>query len=140
MKVTTQRIYDDKQQKGYRVLVDRLWPRGISKDNAKFDSWNKDVAPSTELRKWFHHDPEGRWTEFCKQYLAELAHNIETAQELLAEAKNRKVPLVLLYGAKNAKQNHALVLQDFLEALLESKAVKYGFSSVCYAEEVEDNL
>jgi len=96
---------------GTRVLVDRLWPRGVSKTRAALDHWTKDVAPSTELRKWFGHDP-GRWEEFCDKYREELHHNTEVVGTLHAMAV--KGPVTLLFGARDEAHNEAVVLRSFL--------------------------
>ncbi len=114
MQIVTQRIYDDHAHRGYRVLVDRLWPRGISKAEADLDDWWKDLAPSGELRKWFAHDAE-KWPEFCKKYKRELKKHENEAGELLQKVTKKR--LVLLYGAKTEEYNHALVLKDYLDAL-----------------------
>jgi len=101
---------------GYRILVDRLWPRGLSKDNAKLDLWMKDVAPSTELRKWFGHDQD-KWQEFKKKYLNELKEKKELIKQLKnIEKLNNAVTLV--YSAKDEDHNNAVVL---LEELINSK-------------------
>lgn len=114
--VCIRRIYDDAQpDDGARVLVDRLWPRGISKDRAALTVWLKDVAPSTALRHWFGHDP-ARWDEFQKRYRAELDANPDAVQQLLAFA--RKGKLTLLYGARDTEHNEAVVLLQRLNALL----------------------
>lgn len=110
------RIYDPQQRTGYRVLVDRLWPRGISKERADLDEWNKDIAPSTALRKWFNHE-EDKWTAFQAEYRKELHDNQEVALTLLDHAKHKK-PLILLYGAKSPTHNHAVILQEFLQKLV----------------------
>jgi uncharacterized protein YeaO (DUF488 family) len=91
--------------------VDRLWPRGVSKEKAALDLWLKDVAPSTELRKWFGHDP-ARWDEFVRRYTAELEHNTDAVQTLKDAA--RKGPVTLLYAARDEARNEAVVLKDFL--------------------------
>ncbi|MGO1244613.1 MAG: DUF488 domain-containing protein [Sphingobacterium sp.] len=106
------RIYEtpDKSD-GYRVLVDRLWPRGVSKEAAKLDLWNKDLAPSSILRKWFDHRPE-RFVEFTKQYRKELDGQQEELSELRKQASNQAVTLV--YAAKDPKINHALILAQVL--------------------------
>ena len=96
---------------GYRVLVDRLWPRGLSKGKAQLDEWDKDIAPSPSLRKWFGHDPE-RFAEFSRRYRAELAQNRTATRRLRALAD--KTPLTLIYAAQDPACNHALVLQKFL--------------------------
>ena len=100
------RIYDEPSDKdGYRVLVDRLWPRGISKKDANLDEWNKEIAPSTELRKWFDHKAE-RFDEFTRLYREEELNRLRTIA--------KKNDITLLYGAKNPKINHAVVLRDLL--------------------------
>jgi len=96
---------------GYRILVDRLWPRGIKKEEAAIDEWMKDIAPSAELRKWFNHDPE-KWDEFRNKYIAELKDNA-TLPLLLSTLKRHKT-ITLLYGAKDEQHNQAVVLADFL--------------------------
>lgn len=96
---------------GARLLVDRVWPRGISKVNLELDDWIKEVAPSNDLRKWFGHDPD-RWLEFQRRYRAELATNDEAVERCLAWC--RKGPIVLLYGAKDRHHNQAVVLGDYL--------------------------
>lgn len=116
MEVTIKRVYErSATEDGYRVLVDRLWPRGIRKDELKIDEWCKDIAPSTELRKWFGHDPE-RFEEFAKRYILELDQTDECKQ-LLARVKNRSEKIALLYAAKKPEVNHALVLKRYLEKL-----------------------
>jgi len=105
--VSIKRVYEPASPKdGRRVLVDRLWPRGVSKAKARLDAWLKDVAPSTELRQWFGHRPE-RWAEFRRRYLAELRGNpaVGTLREMAVSG-----PLTLLYGAKDADHNDAVVL------------------------------
>lgn len=112
MPVNTKRIYEDASLgDGYRVLVDRLWPRGKKKEEAGIDLWLKEVAPSTALRKWFNHDPE-RWTEFVKKYKEEL-QNSEALDELKAIARKHKT-LTLLYGAKDEEHNQAVALQHMI--------------------------
>ena len=97
---------------GYRVLVDRVWPRGITKEAAAVKEWQKEIAPSTALRKWFGHDPE-RWKEFQKRYRDELKHN-EAVIQFIEAHQSTKV-LTLVYAAKDEAHNHALVLQHYLE-------------------------
>lgn len=96
---------------GTRILVDRLWPRGLRKADAAIDRWLKDVAPSTELRRWFGHDP-ARWTAFRRRYRAELSHETELLNELRTMA--RKGPLTLVYAARDELHNEAVVLRDVL--------------------------
>ncbi len=101
----------------WRVLVDRLWPRGLTKQAAAIDEWAKDLAPSPMLRKWFGHRPE-RWVAFCKQYESELAVNRSVNTFLHAHVKKKR--LTLLYGASDEVHTHALVLQSYLIKLLSS--------------------
>lgn len=112
----TKRIYDSPAKgDGARVLVDRLWPRGMSKQKAALDMWLKDIAPSPELRVWFNHDPE-KFSEFSKKYTSELASNpnIQMIKDLVAHHST----ITLLYGAKDPTINHAIVLQKFLQRFL----------------------
>jgi uncharacterized protein YeaO (DUF488 family) len=110
MKINLKRVYEiPNKEDGTRVLVDRLWPRGLTKQKAKIDLWLKDIAPSTELRKWFGHDPE-KWTEFKKRYQKELTKNKEPIEILKELQKNGTVTLV--YGAKDQEHNEAIVLQE----------------------------
>lgn len=110
MKIRIKRVYEPPcKDDGRRILVDRLWPRGLSKEKASVDLWLKDIAPSTELRKWFGHDP-GRWDEFQKRYLAELKDNSEPIQLLKQELDKGIVTLV--YSAKDEEHNQAVVLKD----------------------------
>jgi uncharacterized protein YeaO (DUF488 family) len=112
MKIKLKRVYEEPEKlDGTRILVDRLWPRGLTKEKAHIDLWLKEVAPSTELRKWFAHDP-AKWPEFKTRYLAELKHNQEQV-EVLKQAI-AKGPATLLYGAKDQQHNEAVVLQNLL--------------------------
>jgi uncharacterized protein YeaO (DUF488 family) len=97
---------------GFCILVDRLWPRGIKKEDAHFDVWLKEIAPSAELRKWFNHEAE-KWKEFNKKYKAELKSSA-ALEELLALVKKHKT-ITLVYGAKDEEHNQAVVLKEFLE-------------------------
>ena len=112
-KYKIERIYESTaSDDSYRVLVDRLWPRGISKERAALDEWNKEIAPTDELRKWFNHDPE-KFLEFSRRYMKELDNN-----PAAAEAKNnwnKQSAVTLLYGAKDAEHNQAIVLKKWLE-------------------------
>jgi uncharacterized protein YeaO (DUF488 family) len=96
---------------GTRILIDRLWPRGLRKSEAAIDRWLKDVAPSTELRRWFGHDPN-KWEEFRRKYVAELSGRAELMDELREVA--RKGPLTLVYAARDELHNEAIVLRDLL--------------------------
>jgi DNA-3-methyladenine glycosylase len=112
MAVRIKRIYEDPSElDGYRVLVDRIWPRGVSKDRAKLDEWLKDVAPTTELRQWFHHE-DPKWPEFVRRYRAELDAN-PAIEELRSIVSERPI-VTLLYGAHNETENQAVVLRDYL--------------------------
>ncbi|MBS1916942.1 MAG: DUF488 domain-containing protein [Bacteroidetes bacterium] len=111
--IKIKRIYDPVERNdGLRILVDRLWPRGVKKENAHFDIWLKEVAPSDELRKWFNHEAD-KWKEFEKRYSEELNHN-EAFKELKQIIKEHKT-VTLLYGAKNEKYNQAAALQNILK-------------------------
>jgi uncharacterized protein YeaO (DUF488 family) len=110
--IKLKRIYEDaSNDDGYRVLVDRLWPRGVSKEEAKLDEWDKEIAPSTELRKWFDHKEE-RFDEFAHRYREELKDKKETLDKLREKAKHNM--LCLLYAAKDPEINQAVVLRDVL--------------------------
>lgn len=115
MQIKIYRVYDPpKEKKGMWVLVDRLWPRGIKKEAIPFDLWAKDIAPSTDLRKWFHKDPSSNWDEFKERYLEELKAKKDLVKQILNEAK--KGPLTLFYASKDEQHNHAIVLKDFFSS------------------------
>lgn len=117
MEIRTKRIYDDAApEDGFRVLVDRLWPRGISREQARLDTWAKDLAPSDELRKWFH-DHSGDWGEFRNRYMEQLAGMHDRARELLDSVEGDT--MTLLYAKKEREQNNAVVLRDYLRSLLQ---------------------
>jgi uncharacterized protein YeaO (DUF488 family) len=110
--VRTKRAYERAEAAdGYRVLVDRLWPRGVSKDDAHLDEWAKDLAPSPELRRWFAHDP-ARFDEFRRRYVGELAQQEPRLAELRRRARGATVTLV--YGARDTEHNGAVVLAELL--------------------------
>lgn len=112
MRVLVKRIYAPAvKSDGFRVLVDRLWPRGISKENAKLDLWLPHIGPSTKLRQWFNHDPE-RWEEFQRRYHAELEDKKGVVAELTGPAKKGTVTLV--YSAKDERHNQAVALRSYL--------------------------
>jgi uncharacterized protein YeaO (DUF488 family) len=114
--ILLKRAYDKPgRADGYRVLVDRLWPRGIKKEALRLDAWAKDLAPSTQLRKWFAHDPR-RWSEFRKRYRAELkdSHAAGSVGKILDAARPARM-ITLLYGAKDAEHNEAVVLRSLFE-------------------------
>lgn len=120
--VRVKRAYDAPEPgDGYRVLVDRLWPRGVTKEALRLDGWMKEIAPTPDLRKWFGHDPE-RWEEFRRRYGRELS---EPAQRrLLAELaeRARSGMLTLVYGARDREHNGALVLRETIVEMAESRA------------------
>ena len=112
MPVRIKRVYDEPAaDDGTRILVDRLWPRGISREKAAFETWMKDVAPSSDLRKWFDHRPE-RWVEFQQRYREELRGNpeVEALRKMAATGA-----VTLLYGSRNREFNHARVLAEVME-------------------------
>ena len=115
--IRIERVYElpDGQPEGRSFLVERLWPRGKKKEDVPMDAWLKDVAPSTELRTWFGHDP-AKWPEFRRRYRAELDSNPEALKPLFEAAREGDV--TLLYSAKDTEHNAALVLQGYLEERL----------------------
>jgi len=115
--IQVKRIYDEPaQMDGFRILVDRLWPRGVSKDAAQIDLWAKELTPSTELRKWFHEDSATRYDEFVAKYTAELNARLDEITELL-RSLNQPV-LTLLTSTKELDQGHVAVLLDFLNNVI----------------------
>lgn len=97
---------------GFRVYIDRLWPRGLSRDEFYYNLWDKDIAPSTELREWFHADPENRWQEFEAKYMAELKDSESMAA--LAKLLASKPVVTLLYSSRDTLHNNAVVVYDYL--------------------------
>lgn len=113
MRIAIKRIYEEPVPgDGARILVDRLWPRGLSKERAKLDLWLKDIAPSTELREWFGHDPK-KWIGFQKKYKIELANKEEPVAALKKIARQNKT-VTLLYAAKDEEHNEAVVINNLL--------------------------
>ncbi len=111
--INIKRVYaEPEKDDGYRILVDRLWPRGLSKDKAAIDSWLKEIAPSNELRKWYGHDPD-KWPEFRKRYWQELKSHPEELSELQQYIRKGKV--TLLYSTKEEKYNNAEALKEYLK-------------------------
>ncbi|MCH3904945.1 MAG: DUF488 family protein [Lactobacillus sp.] len=109
------RIYEHEQPAGYRILVDRIWPRGISKVKAQLDLWAKEIGPSTELRKWFNHD-DAKFADFKQKYLAELAVNPAAADFVTrVQTALQQGDVLFLYGAKNKEHNQAVVLKEFVD-------------------------
>jgi uncharacterized protein YeaO (DUF488 family) len=112
--IKIKRIYDSSSKEdGYRILVDRLWPRGLTKEKASIDLWLKEIAPSDELRKWFSHDA-AKWEEFKKRYEKELAGKQELLGEIMQLEKEKHV-VTLLYSTKETERNNAVALQGFLK-------------------------
>ena len=113
-RIKLKRVYDPASRaEGTRILVDRLWPRGLRKEDAAIDHWCKDLAPSTALRQWFGHNV-GRWEEFRNRYKSELAQQPKTLAELRSFA--RKGPITLLFGARDELHNNAVVVHELLRA------------------------
>jgi uncharacterized protein YeaO (DUF488 family) len=110
--VNVKRIYDPPAPSdGFRVLVDRLWPRGLSKDAAAFDEWMKDIAPSAELRRWFGHDP-ARWNEFRQRYAEEVGQHQDLLDDLRKRARHG--PITLVYSARDETHNNAVALRNLI--------------------------
>lgn len=113
MKLQVKRVYDaPSPSDGQRILIDRLWPRGLSKAEAKIDLWLKEIAPSTGLRRWYDHDPD-KWPEFKNRYFLELDANPDTVAELKSRAVRRRT--TLLYASSEEKLNNAFALKEYLE-------------------------
>jgi len=114
LEIQTRRVYEPADpQDGFRVLVDRVWPRGLKKEQVKADLWLKEIAPSTALRKWFNHESE-KWPEFESRYFSELEHNQAAVEELLAKADTGR--LTLLYSARDHEFNQAVALKNYLRS------------------------
>jgi len=112
MSIKLKRAYEKPEKSdGSRILVERLWPRGVTKEEADIDLWMKDIAPSAELRKWYSHDVE-KWPEFQKRYRKELTANKELVKDLKTRAKKT---VTFVYAAKDEEHNSAVVLKDFIE-------------------------
>ncbi|MDD3940502.1 MAG: DUF488 family protein [Candidatus Pacebacteria bacterium] len=112
--IKLKRIYKQAEEgDGFRILVDRLWPRGVSKERAALDLWLKDIAPSNDLRKWFKHDPK-KWKMFEKKYKTEVVANEETFKKLKQIIKEKNI-VTLLYAAKDEKYNEAVILKNLLQ-------------------------
>ena len=115
MKIKVKRVYEPPTRAdGTRILVDRLWPRGLSKEKAKIEFWAREISPSTPLRRWYSHDPE-KWSEFKKRYAAELQANPKGVEELLRHAGKGTVTFV--YSSKEERLNNAVALKEYLESL-----------------------
>jgi uncharacterized protein YeaO (DUF488 family) len=118
--IRVERIYDNPKgnnNDGFRILVDRLWPRGLSKDKVRIDLWQKEIAPSNSLRKWFGHD-EKKWNEFKRRYFKELDGKKELVNVILSKVKNESISsstIILLYGTKEDRFNNAVALKEYVE-------------------------
>jgi uncharacterized protein YeaO (DUF488 family) len=118
--IRVERIYDNpkgNKDDGFRILVDRLWPRGLSKDKVSIDLWQKEIAPSNSLRKWFGHD-EKKWNEFKRRYFKELDGKKELVNMILSKVKEESISsptITLLYGTKEARFNNAVALKEYVE-------------------------
>ena len=114
MAIKVERIYDNPTGgDSFRILVDRLWPRGLRKDKVRVDLWQKDIAPSNTLRKWFGHD-EKKWDEFKQKYFKELDKNNDVVNTIIKTAHEQK-SITLLYGTKEKRFNNAVALKEYLE-------------------------
>lgn len=112
------RIYDHEQPNGYRILVDRVWPRGMSKLKAALDEWDKEIGPSKELRQWFNHEDE-KFPEFRKKYIIELDKNNFTPEFIkIVKSELNKQDVLFLFGAKNKEHNQAVVLKEYVQSEL----------------------
>ena len=119
--IRIKRVYEPEDNgDGFRVLVDKLWPRGVRKQDLHYDLWEKDIAPSAPLRQWYHQDKEGHWEEFAKRYTGELKQS-PAVRDFLEKIKGHDT-VTLLYGSKNAAENHALILQEYLRKELDRSA------------------
>jgi len=123
MKIQVKRVYlPPAATDGLRVLVDRLWPRGLRKSDARIDAWPRDLAPSDPLRKWFGHEPD-KWPEFRRRYFEELAGRTDALARLLALGEGRT--LTLLFGAKEERYNNAVALKEFIEMRMKPQAAAH---------------
>jgi uncharacterized protein YeaO (DUF488 family) len=120
--IAVKRVYEPAAKSdGYRVLVDRVWPRGLKKEDAALDLWAKDLAPSAALRKWFGHDP-ARWESFRHRYAGELDSRTRFWQALAVQAERHRVTLV--YGARDEEHNQAVALKMYLDTRIKAKALR----------------
>lgn len=118
--IKLKRVYEDyNENDDFRVLVDRLWPRGMKKEHLHYDLWEKDVTPSPDLRKWFHEDIQGRWDDFVKFYKKELSES--NAVTKFAEILKSHKTVTLLYASREPEHNHAKILKAYLDEILKNK-------------------
>ena len=116
--IRVKRVYEPpSEEDGQRILVERLWPRGLTKEKAKIDLWLKEVSPSPELRKWFSHD-DSKWDEFCDRYRKELDANVESVRKIMDLASKGTVTMV--FAARDAEHNSAVLLNEYIEELAEA--------------------
>ncbi|PXV67436.1 uncharacterized protein YeaO (DUF488 family) [Dysgonomonas alginatilytica] len=119
--INIKRVYEDfDESDGFRILVDRLWPRGVKKENLHYDLWAKDITPSSSLRKWYHQSIDRNWEAFVIAYQKELA-NAPDMRTYIDEIELHPI-VTLLYAAKDPVHNHAIILKKYLETLLQSKS------------------
>ena len=124
IEIRVKRVYEEPEESdGRRILVDRLWARGLSKEKANVDVWVKEIAPSTELRRWYGHDPN-KWTEFKNRYAAELETNAGQVEEILGEIQAGTV--TFLYSSKEEQLNNAVALKEYIESIIRDKAAEPG--------------
>ncbi len=116
--IKIERVYNVSESDSFRILVDRLWPRGLAKKKAKLDLWLKEIGPSNELRKWFGHDPN-KWDEFKDKYFQELDQKEEQIDQIAAKA--REGDIILLFGAKDKEHNNAMALKEYIETRIKIK-------------------
>ena len=120
--IKIKRVYEPpSHDDGKRILIDRLWPRGLKKEDAHIDEWLKEVAPSNELRKWFDHDPD-KWAEFKKRFFTELHGKQDVVDEIISAA--RKSTVALLFGSKEERFNNAVALKEYIESLVKASERK----------------
>lgn len=136
--IRLKRVHDPAQDEdGARILVDRIWPRGVRKADARLDWWPGELAPSTQLRKWFNHDCD-RWSEFRRRYRDELGQCPELLSQLLEYC--RQGPVTLLFGARDREHNQAVILREVLQQeLAEERAPNESASPVCYGGDFPDD-
>ena len=123
MSIKVKRVYDEPAKSdGLRVLVDRIWPRGLKKSDAQIDEWFREIAPSTSLRKWFKHDPS-KWEQFKRKYGTELEEHRDEVEKLARKSGKRRV--TLLFGAKDTAHNNALAQKEYLERIAKWREIKF---------------